>query len=102
MANIPGSQIIDKPSLRMQLSNHADNQINQQATFANNQQSNVGGSTAQSAFLRMLKTLANFGTQSDQTQNSEHNFNQNAQVQPNVQAQQQVPNAHVALIIRLK
>ena len=97
-ANIPGSQIIDKPSFENATqSNHADNQINQQATFANNQQSNVGGSTAQSSiFANVKNTNLNFGTQSDQTQNSEHNFNQNAQVQPNVQAQQQVPNAHVA------
>lgn len=97
-ANIPGSQIIDKPSFENATqSNHADNQINQQATFANNQQSNVGGSTAQSSiFANVKNTNLNFGTQSDQTQNSEHNFNQNAQVQANVQAQQQVPNEHVA------
>ena len=97
-ANIPGSQIIDKPSFENATqSNLADNQINQQETFANNQQSNVGGSTAQSSiFANVKNTNLNFGTQSDQTQNSEHNFNQNAQVQPNVQAQQQVPNEHVA------
>ena len=97
-ANIPGSQIIDKPSFENATqSNLADNQINQQETFANNQQSNVGGSTAQSSiFANVKNTNLNFGTQSDQTQNSEHNFNQNAQVQPNVQVQQQVPNEHVA------
>lgn len=97
-ANIPGSQIIDKPTFENATqSNLADNQINQQETFANNQQSNVGGSTAQSSiFANVKNTNLNFGTQSDQTQNSEHNFNQNAQVQPNVQAQQQVPNEHVA------
>ena len=62
VANIPGSQIIDKPSFENATqSNHADNQINQQATFANNQQSNVGGSTAQSSiFANVKNTNLNF------------------------------------------
>lgn len=97
-ANNPTSNSFAKPSFENTTqSNPADNQINQQATFANNQQANVGGSTAQSSiFANVKNTNLNFGPLAEQTNNSEPNFNQNAQVQPNVQAQQQVPNEHLA------
>lgn len=97
-SNNPTSQDLAKPSYENTTqSNSADNQINQQATFTNNQQANVGGSTAQSSiFANVKNTNLNFGPLAEQTNNSEPNFNQNAQVQPNVQAQQQVPNEHLA------
>ena len=103
-ANNPASNGLAKPSFENTTqSNPADNQINQQATFANNQQANVGGSTAQSSiFANVKNTNLNFGPLAEQTNNSEPNFNQNAQVQPNVQAQQQVPNEHLASDTQIK
>ena len=97
-SNNPASNGLAKPSFENTTqSNSADNQINQQATFANNQQANVCGSTAQSSiFANVKNTNLNFGPLAEQTNNSEPNFNQNAQEQPNVQVQQQVPNEHLA------
>ena len=93
-ANNHAPQDLAKPSFEDSATqnNIADNSLNQQASFADNQPQNVGGNTAQSSiFANVKNTNLNFGPESLQTQNSAPNYNQTAQVQPNVQAQQ-IPN----------
>lgn len=72
----------------------ADNNMNQQAAFANNQTQNIASNTAQSSiFANVKNTNLNFGSQT--TQSQEPVLNQNVQTQPNIQNQQQVQNLNV-------
>lgn len=72
----------------------ADNNLNQQAAFANNQSQNIDSNTAQSSiFANVKNTNLNFDPQIAQSQES--GFNQNVQTQPNMQNQQRVQNQSV-------
>ena len=74
--------------------NLADNNVNQQAAFANNQSQNIDSNTAQSSiFANVKNTNLNFDPQIAQSQES--GFNQNVQTQPNMQNQQRVQNQSV-------
>lgn len=90
------AQNLAKPSFENTTTQNtlADNNLNQQAAFANDQEQNINSNTAQSSiFANVKNTNLNFGSQTAQSQ--EHIFNQNVQTQPNLQNQQQVQNQSV-------
>lgn len=72
----------------------ADNNLNQQAVYANSQTQNIDSNTAQSSiFANVKNTNLNFGSHT--TQSQEPVYNQNVQTQPNIQNLQQVHNQSV-------